>query len=331
MPCSTSLARRSLLALGASVALGTVSRSPLVRAQGNYPTKPVTVIVPYTAGGGADTLARILFGKLSETFGQQFVIENRGGGGGTIGTGAVARAAPDGYTILYDATAHSINPALLPKLPYDTAKAFEPVFLAGTLPLLLLVHPSVEARTVAEVIALAKSTPSGINWASAGNGSLQHLALELFRMMAGIAVTHVPYKGGAPALNDLVGGHVRFYFSNTAASSGFVKAGTVRAIAHTGQGRVDSFPELAPISDTLPGFEAYEWNGVFVPAGTPREVIERLNAGLNAALRDPAVVERMAQLSVQTRPNSPAEFGAFVRAETEKWGKVVREANIKPD
>jgi tripartite-type tricarboxylate transporter receptor subunit TctC len=320
-----------LLALGASVALGAASRSQVVLAQGNYPTKPVTVIVPYTAGGGADTLARILFGKLSETFGQQFLIENRGGGGGTIGAGAVARAEPDGYTILYDATAHSINPALLPKLPYDRAKAFEPVFLAGTLPLLLLVHPSVEAKTAAEAIALAKSTPSGINWASAGNGSLQHLALELFSMMADIEVTHVPYKGGAPALNDLVGGHVRFYFSNTAASSSFVKAGTVRAIAHSGQGRIDSFPELDPISDTLPGFEAYEWNGVFVPTGTPHEVIERLNAGLNGALRDPAVVERMAQLSVQTRPNSPAEFGAFVRAETEKWGRVIREANIKPD
>ena len=150
-------------------------------------------------------------------------------------------------------------------------------------------------------------------------------------MMADIEVIHVPYKGGAPALNDLVGGHVKFYFSNTAASSGFVKAGSVRAIAHTGRGRIDRFPDLAPVTDTLPGFEVYEWNGVFVPTGTPREVIDRLNAGLDAVLRDPAVVERMAQLSVRIQPNSPAEFGAFVRAETEKWSQVIREANSKPE
>jgi tripartite-type tricarboxylate transporter receptor subunit TctC len=185
----------------------------------SYPAKPVRVIVPYAAGGGADTLCRTVFGKLSEDFGQQFIVDNRGGAGGTIGAAAVAKSPADGYTILYDATAYSVNPSLLANLPYDPRKDFQPVFLVGVLPLLLLVHPSVNAKTVAEVIAIAKSTPEGINWASAGNGSLQHLALELFRSMADVKLNHGPYKGGAPALTDLTGGHIKFYFSNTAASS----------------------------------------------------------------------------------------------------------------
>jgi tripartite-type tricarboxylate transporter receptor subunit TctC len=268
---------------------------------------------------------------MSEKLGQQFIIDNRPGGGGTIGTAVVAKAAPDGYTILYDATAFSVNPALFPKLPYDPRKDFQPVFLVGLLPLLLVVNPSVNARSVADVIALGKAAPDGLPWASAGNGSVQHLALELFEKQSGVKLSHVPYKGGAPALTDIVAGHVKYYFSNTAASTSFVKAGTIRPVAHTGRGRLAAFPDLPPVADTLAGFEAYEWNGVFVPAGTPQPIITQLNTALNDVLRDPAVKERFAQLTVQTRPNTPAEFATFVNVETEKWSKVVRDGNIKPD
>jgi tripartite-type tricarboxylate transporter receptor subunit TctC len=294
-----------------------------------WPAKPVRVVVPYSAGGGADTVSRILFAKVAEDLGQAFVIENRAGGGGTIGPAVVAKAPADGYTILYHATAHSINPALVANLPYDTQNDFVPVFLAAQVPNLLVVYPPVPAKTVSGVIALAKSSPGGLDWASSGNGSVQHLALELFRAMAGVKLNHVPYKGGGPALNDMVGGHIKFFFSNASSSTPFVKSGQVRALAHTGRGRLAAFPELPPVSDSVPGFEAYEWNGVFVPAGTPAPVVSRLNAALNDALREPKIAERLAVLSVQAKPNSPAEFAAFFNSELDKWGRVIREANIQ--
>jgi tripartite-type tricarboxylate transporter receptor subunit TctC len=296
-------------------------------AQG-YPARPVRVVVPYSAGGGADTVSRILFAKVGEDLGQQFVIENRGGGGGTIGPAIVAKAPADGYTILYHGTAHSINPALVPNLPYDTQKDFIPVFLAAQVPNLLVVYPQVPEKTVADVIAAAKSGP-GLDFASSGNGSVQHLALELFRVTTGGGISHVPYKGGGPALNDLMGGHIKYFFSNASSSTPFVKSGQIRAIAHTGRGRLASFPDLPAVSETVPGFEAYEWNGVFVPAGTPADAVSRLNAALNAALRSPKIMERLASLSVEAQPNTPAEFGAFFHAEVEKWGRVIREAHIK--
>ena len=295
-----------------------------------YPDHPVRVMVPYPPGGGADIVARLLFAKLSDSFGQQFVIENRPGGSGAIAAGMVARAAPDGYTVLHDATAHSVNPSLYKSLPYDTLKDFAPVFLAVLVPNLLVVNNQVPVRTVADVIALAKAAgPGGLDWASSGNGTAQHLALELFRQMAGITLNHVPYRGGGPVLNDLISGQIKFYFSNATASTPFVQAGTIKAIAHTGSGRLVSLPDLPPVADTLPGYECYEWNGVFVPAATPPEIIGRLNQGLNAVIRDPAIVERLTALNAQLRPNTPAEFGAFVVSEIAKWGKVVRDGNIQ--
>lgn len=219
-----------------------------------YPDHPVRVMVPYPPGGGADIVARILFAKLSDSFGQQFVIENRPGGSGAIAAGMVARAAPDGYTVLHDATAHSVNPSLYKSLPYDTLKDFAPVFLAVLVPNLLVVNNQVPVRTVADVIALAKAAgPGGLDWASSGNGTAQHLALELFRQMAGITLNHVPYRGGGPVLNDLISGQIKFYFSNATASTPFVQAGTIKAIAHTGIGRLASLPDLPPVADTLPG------------------------------------------------------------------------------
>jgi tripartite-type tricarboxylate transporter receptor subunit TctC len=300
----------------------------LARAQ-TYPARPVRVIVPYSAGGGADTVSRILFQKLGAQFGTSFVIENRGGAGGTLGAAAVATAEPDGHTILYDATAHSANPSLFPRLPYDTLKAFRPVFLSAIVPNLLVVHPSVAERSVPDIIAAAKGAPGRLAWASSGNGSVQHLALELFRSMAAIDVAHVPYRGGGPALNDLVAGQVRYFFSNASSSIEHVRGGVLRAVAHTAKAPIALLPDLPAVSETLPGYEALEWNGVFVPARTPDAVVERLNAGLNEAIRDPAISARLASLMVATRPNTPDEFGAFVRAEIEKWGAVIREANIR--
>jgi tripartite-type tricarboxylate transporter receptor subunit TctC len=294
-----------------------------------WPARPVRVIIPYPPAGGADTVGRIFFSKLSEALGQQFVIDNRGGAGGTIAEAVAAKADPDGYTILYDATAFSVNPFLYPKLSFDYGKDFQPVFLASLVPNILVVNKDVPAKTVADVIALAKAAPDGIDFASSGNGTVQHLSLEMFRHMTGTKINHIPYRGGGPALNDVMGGQVKFFFSNGSASIGQVQGGSVKAIAHTGRGRLRTLPDLPPVSDTIPGFEAYEWNGVFVPTGTPGEIVQKLNAGLNAMLKEPAVTERLDKLNVDYRENTPEEFGAFVKAEMEKWSRVVKEANIK--
>jgi tripartite-type tricarboxylate transporter receptor subunit TctC len=325
--------RRRLLAGTAAIAavapLFAAGSLRQAAAQGSYPNKPVRVIVTYPAGGGADTVSRILFAKLGELWGQQFVIDNRGGAGGTIGAAAAAKADPDGYTIMYDATAFSVNPSLYPKLPYDTLKDFQPVFLASLVPNLLVVNNSVEAKTVADVIALAKATPEGLSWASSGNGTSQHLTMEMFRLRTGIKLVHVPYRGGGPVLNDLIGGQIKYYFSNGSASVGLVQAGTIKAIAHTGRGRLGTLPNVPPVADTLEGFESYEWNGVFVPAGVAPEIVAKLNAGLNDVLKQPDIIERLRQLNIEHRQNTPDDFRTFLSAEMEKWSKIIRDANIK--
>ena len=320
------MTRRQLLRAGAAAA-------PLVAgiasAQTDWPARPVRVIVPYPPAGGADTVSRILFQKLGELWHAQFVIDNRGGAGGTIGAAVAAKAEKDGYTILYDATAFSVNPSLYPRLAYDTEKDFHPVFLASLVPNLLVVHPSVSAKTVADVIAIAKAAPGGLDWASSGNGTVQHLSLELFRLHAGVKLNHIPYRGGGPALNDLIAGQVKFFFGNGASAIGHVQGGAIKAIAHTGRGRLGTLPDLPPVSDTLAGFEAYEWNGVFVPTGTSPAVVQKLSAGLNAMLKQPDVTDRLDKLNVEYRPNTPEEFRAFVAAEMAKWSRVVKDANIK--
>jgi tripartite-type tricarboxylate transporter receptor subunit TctC len=322
--------RRAFLAgAGTAVAMPALLYASRGLAQTDYPTKPVKVIIPYPPAGGADTVGRLLFAKLSEMWGQQFVIDNRGGAGGTIGAAAAAKADPDGYTILYDATAHSVNPFLYPKLPYDTLKDFQPVFLASLVANLLVVNNSVEAKTVADVIALAKATPQGLPWASSGNGTVQHLAMEMFRFRTGVKLVHVPYRGGGPALNDLIAGQVKFFFSNGSSSVGLVQAGTIKAIAHTGRGKLRTLPDLPAVAETLPGFEAYEWNGVFVPTGVKPEIIAKLNQGLNAVLKQPDVVERLNQLNVEFRQNTPDDFRAFIASEMDRWSKVIRDAHIK--
>jgi tripartite-type tricarboxylate transporter receptor subunit TctC len=318
------VSRRALLA--------GIATAPLVRrarAEGAWPTRPVTVMVPYPPAGGADTTARILYAKLGAILGQQFVIENRGGAGGTIGEALVAKANPDGYTILHDATAYSVNGALYPKLSFDYNRDFDAVGLVSLVPNILVVTPSVPVKTMADFIAYAKAQPDGIDMASSGNGTLQHLSLELFRFTTGTKVNHVPYRGGGLALNDVIAGQVKFFFSNGSSVVGMIQGGQLRAIAHTGRGRLKSLPDIPPVSDTLPGFEAYEWNGVFVPHGTPPAIIRTLNGAINQAIGAPEVKERFEALNIESRPNTPEEFRTFVTDQMERWGKVVKEANIK--
>jgi len=316
--------RRSMLA-----AIAAVPVAGAARAQAAWPSRPVRVMVPYPPAGGADTTARIVYAKLSEDFGQQFAIENRGGAGGTIGEAIVAKADSDGYTILHDGTAFSVNGSLYQDLPFDYRKDFEPVFLVSLVPNILVVTPSVPANTAAEVIALAKASADGIDMASSGNGTLQHLCLELFRHETGIKINHVPYRGGGLALTDVMAGQVKFFFANGSAAVGLIKGGKVKAIAHTGKGRLASLPDIPPMSDTLPGFEAFEWNGVFGPHGTPAAIVHKLNLGLNVAVRSPQVTARFAELNIETRPNTPEEFRAYVENQMALWSRVVREANIK--
>jgi tripartite-type tricarboxylate transporter receptor subunit TctC len=323
------LTRRAILAAAAAEPFASRARAQAAQAATTWPDHPVRVMVPYPPAGGADTTARILYARLSEDIGQQFAIENRGGAGGTIGEEVVAKAAPDGYTILHDATAFSINEALYAKLPFDYRQDFAPVALVGQVANILIVTPSLPVTTVADVIAYAKASPGGIEMASSGNGTLQHLLLELFARQAGIKINHVPYRGGGVALTDVMGGQVKFVFSNGSAVVGLIKGGKVKAVAHTGKGRLDSLPDIPAMSDTLPGFEGYDWNGVFVPHGTPQAMVRKANADINKALVSPQVTARFAELNVQSHPATPEEFGAYVEAQMALWSRVVKEANIK--
>jgi tripartite-type tricarboxylate transporter receptor subunit TctC len=296
----------------------------------DWPARPVRVIVGWPPGGTADSVARVLFTETSQRTRQQFVIDNRTGATGMIGSGFVASAAPDGYTVLYGTTPLS-TAVLFPQLPFDPGRDLVPVFQAITVPQLLLVHPSVTENSVAEVIAAARARPGTLNWASAGNGGVQHLALELFARRAGIQVNHVPYRGGGPATNDLLAGQVKYYFGNADTAVAFVNSGRLRALCHTDKGRLASLPELPPLSDTLPGFETYEWNGVFVPAGTPRAIVTKLNGMLNDTLATPTVAERLKSLDLQAQANTPEQFAQFFQGQSARWNNFIREAGIRLD
>jgi tripartite-type tricarboxylate transporter receptor subunit TctC len=322
------LTRRRVLAAMAAAPL--VSRAGAQTADATFwPERPVRVMVPYPPAGGADTTARIIYAALSEKLGQQFAIENRGGAGGTIGEEVVAKAAPDGYSILHDATAFSVNQSLYANLPFDYSRDFDPVFLVALVPNILVATPSVPVNTAAELIASAKASPDGINMASSGNGTLQHLLLELFRHDTGIKINHVPYRGGGLAITDVMAGQVNYFFANGSSVVGLIKAGKLKAIAHTGKGRLASLPDIPAMSDTLPGFEGYDWNGVFVPHGTSAAIVRKLNASLNAVLVSPQVSARFAELNIESRQNTPEEFGAYVKSQMELWSRVVKDADIK--
>jgi len=293
-----------------------------------WPRRHVRVIVPYPPGGATDATARIIFAKLSENLGRAFYIENRSGASGTLGEAIVAKSAYDGYTLLHDATAFSVNGSLYHKLPFDYGRDFVPVFLVSEAPAILVVTPSVPVKTVDELISLAKSSKDGIDMASAGFGTLPHLCLEMFKYKAGITVHHVPYRGGSQALNDVMSGLVKYCFGSAVTAAGLIKSGKLRGLAHTWKGQLTGLPDIPPISETLPGFEALDWNGVFVRHGTPVMVVQKLNAGLNAALATPQVSARYAQLNIQSRQNTSEDFQFFVEKQMTYWGGVVKELSI---
>ena len=297
-----------------------------------YPEKAVRIVVPFAAGGGTDIIARIIAQKLAEEWGRNVVVDNRPGGGTVIGSELVARSTPDGYTLLLTANPHSSNPALVAKLPYDTARDFAAVTMTASAPLLLVVHPTLPARTVQELIAYAKARPNQLTYASSGNGGPQHLAGELFKYMAGVAMLHVPYKGGAPALTDLLGGQVQLSFASLLTSLPHIRAGKLRALGLTGSQRLEANPEIPTVAEAgVPGFEYLTWYGVFAPGGTPRPLIAKIQGDMTRALANPEVKERLARDGVQAVGNKPDEFDAFVKKEIEKVTKLVRMAGIKPD
>ena len=292
----------------------------------DYPSRPVTLIVPYAAGGGNDVMARIVAERMSKSLGQQIVIENKGGAGGSIATRQVAKAAPDGYTLGLGGTGtHAINPTLYPNVGYDPRKDFAPVGLIATSALVVLVNTSVPANTIGELIALARRDPGKLNYASAGVGSGIHLGAELFATMAGVKLTHIPYKGSAPALTDLVGGHVAIYFSSLPPAIALIKEGKVRALAVTGPARSPLLPDLPTVAEAaLPGYESVLHYGIVAPAGTPRPIVEKLNAAMRAALAEPDVRERIIADGAEPLPGTPEDYAADIDQEETKWSKVVK-------
>ena len=320
--------RRFLYLAAAAAALPAVSRIASAQA---YPTRPVRFIIGYPPGGSADITARLLGQWLSERLGQPFVIESRPGAGTNIATEAVVNAPPDGYTLLLVAPANAINATLYEKLNHNFIRDIAPVAGLIRFPNVIVVNPSVPAKTVPEFIAYAKANPGRLNMASSGNGSTIHVSGELFKMMTGVNMVHVPYRGGAPALTDMISGQVQVMFDNVPTSIEFIRAGKLRALAVTTATRSEVLPDLPTVADFVPGYEASAWYGVGVPKGTPDDVINKLNKEINAILADPKAKARLADLGASLLAGSPADFGKLVADETEKWGKVVKFSGAKPD
>jgi tripartite-type tricarboxylate transporter receptor subunit TctC len=301
-------------------------------AADTYPSKPIKWVVPFPPGGAMDSMARTLGEKLSTSMKQPVIIENRPGAGGSIGSNLVAKAAPDGHTIMIVSIGQAVNPSIYPKLPYDAVRDFEPVSLVGIVPNLLVAHPSVKANNVKELITLAKAQPGKITYASAGNGTTVHLAAELFNSMAGVDIMHVPYKGSAPAVTDLMGGQVNIMFDSLSSAKPYVEAGKLKALAVTTAKRSNAFPNVPTIAESgLPGYELSGWYAVFVPAKTPKPVVDRLHAELMKALKQDDVRARFALIGAEPVGSSPQELAATLKAETARWEKIVRERNIKAD
>ena len=323
------LPRRKFLYLAASVAtLPTLSRT--ARAEG-YPARPVRWIVGFAPGGGNDIVARLMGQWLSEHLGQPFVIENRPGAGTNIATEAVMNATPDGYTLLFVAPSAAINATLYEKLNFNFIRDIAPIAGIMRIPNVMVVNPSVPAQTVPEFIAYAKANPGKVNMASPGVGTSVHLSGELFKLMTGIDMVHVPYKGSAPSLTDLLGGQVQVTFATMPSSIGYIRAGRLRALAVTTAERSPALPEVPTVGEFVPGYEVSTWYGVCARVGTPAEVIDKINSEINAGLADPAMRARLADLGGITIAGSPDDFGKLIANETEKWGKVIRAANIKPE
>jgi tripartite-type tricarboxylate transporter receptor subunit TctC len=323
------LPRRQFLHLAAgAAALPAVSR--VARAQ-VYPSRPVRIVVGFPAGGSFDVVARLFGQWLSERLGQPFIVENRSGAGGNIGTEVVVNAQPDGYTLLLVNDTHAVNATLYEKLNFNFIRDIAPIASIASVPNVMQVNPAVPAQSVSEFIAYAKANPGKINMASGGNGTPAHVSGELFKIMTGVNMLHVPYRGGPPAIADLIGGQVQVMFPNIAQTIEILKSGKLRPLGVTTATRLDILPEVPTVGETVPGYETIGWIGLGAPRRTSAELIGRLNSEIQRALDDPKIKARLSDLGVTRVSGSPADFGKLIADETEKWGKVIRTANIKPD
>jgi tripartite-type tricarboxylate transporter receptor subunit TctC len=324
---SPSRRRRQVLA-----AAGVLLALPLGAMAQDYPQRPIRVIVPFPPGGPTDVLARIVAPRLAERLGQRVVVDNKPGASGMIGADLVAKAAPDGYTLLVNASIHVINPSLYPKTPYDAIADFAPVSNLADVPLVLTVHPKLQARSVKDLVTLAKSAATPLAFASAGNATSQHLSGEAFKIAAGVDLLHVPYKGSAPALTDLIGGQVQLMFDSLPSSMPFIKSGAIRPLAVTTARRSSALPEVPTLAESgFPGFGISTWYGMWAPAGTPPAVVQRLSREVAAIVRLPEVRDRFGALGAEPVGNAPEEFAAFAKAELAKWGGIVNRSGAKVD
>ena len=298
----------------------------------SFPNRPITMVVPFAAGGSTDVVARIIAQKMSEGLGQQVIVENVAGAGGNVGAARVAKGEPDGYQILMGTVAtHALNPLMLKRKPYDPAADFAPISLLAIVPNVLIINPTLPAKTVPELVALLKANPGKYNYASSGIGTPLHLSGELFKSLAKVEMTHIPYRGSGPALNDVVAGVVPIQFDNLPSASAFIQAGTLKALGVTTKERAASFPDVPTIAEALPGYETYTWNALFAPKGTPKEIVDRLNAEAVKAVKDPAVGERMKVFSAAVVGSTPEALAEHVTVELAKWTPVVRDAGVSID
>jgi tripartite-type tricarboxylate transporter receptor subunit TctC len=320
--------RRQLLAALAAAALAV----PLGAQAQSYPDHPIRFVVPYPPGGGTDVIARIVQGKLQAALGQNIVIDNKGGAGGSVGTDIVAKAPPDGYTVLFTLNSHTVNPAIYAKLPFDTLKDFEPVGTVASLPQILVANPQFPANSVPELIALAKAKPGTLAYASVGVGSPGHLAGELFKLRTGTQMTHVPYRGGGPAVTDVMGGQVPLLWVSIPAAAQFVKTGKLKALGVSTLKRSAAFPDVATLQEAgVPDFEVDSWYAMFVPAKTPKPVIDKLNRALNSTLQDPDIRDKLLAQGSEAVGGTPEALGQAVNLELVKWAKLAKDANIKAE
>jgi len=320
-----------LWAIALTVASAALILSSPAVAQ-TYPDKPIKFIVPYPPGGGTDVIARIVQERLGAALGQQVLIENKGGAGGSVGTEVVAHAAPDGYTVLFTLSSHTINPAIFPKLSFDTVKDFEPIGTVASLPQILVANPQFPVKSVAELVALAKAKPDSLSFASVGNGSPGHLAGELMKIRTGIQMTHIPYRGGGPAVTDVMGGQVPLLWVSIPAAAQFVKTGKLKALAVSTLKRSAAFPDVPTMVEAgVADFEVDSWYAMFVPSKTPKAVIDKLNRALNTVIAEPAIREKLLAQGSEGVGGTPEALGKTVAAELPKWAKLAKEANIKAD
>jgi tripartite-type tricarboxylate transporter receptor subunit TctC len=317
-----SLARRAFVAACAMAAL---------TAHAAFPERPITIVVPYAPGGAADAVARVVAARLATKLGASVVVDNRAGASGTIGATYVAKANPDGYTMLYDATPHSINPHLFPRMPF-AADALQPLSLVLLAPNALIVKADSPYKNINDLIAKAKAQPGKINFASGGSGTVQRLAAEMFAQKLQLDMVHVPYKSGGPAITDVMGGQVDFMFGTVAATSGLIASGKLRALVVSSPQRSPRLPDVPTLAETaVPGYEAFEWNGLFLPARTPKDIADKLQQAVQAVLKEDEVLQRLQDMGAQPMGSTPAEFAAFLKKEDVKWGEVVRKGNIQMD